>query len=58
MSNWNEEIDSPSECTICKYYKYNSTCECPLEFREFQCKSMKEKYYNCIDENGNRYRKI
>ena len=58
MSNWNENIDSPAKCTICEYYKYDSICDCPFEFKKLQCKSMEEKYYNCVDENGNRYRKI
>ena len=58
MSNWNENIGSPGKCTICGYYKYDSICDCPLEFRELQCESMEEKYYNCTDENGNRYRKV
>lgn len=57
MSNWNEEIDTPGRCTICKY---NSAlgCNCPGEFREAQCDIMRNKYYNCVDENGKRYRII
>ena len=45
MSNWNENIDSPGKCTICRYYKYNSICDCPVEFKELQCKLMEEKFY-------------
>lgn len=54
MSNWNEEIDTPSKCTICKYH--GLSCNCPFEFRELQCKAMNEEYFNCVDEKGKRYR--
>ena len=56
MSNWNEEIDTPRKCSICKYMGYS--CNCPYQFREAQCKTMEEKYFNCIDENGKRYRQL
>lgn len=55
MSNWNENIDKPSKCTICKYDGYCG-CNCPYEFRELQCKAMEDEYFCCVDENGRRYR--
>jgi hypothetical protein len=55
MSNWNDDIDKPCKCTICKY-DGNPGCNCPYEFRELQCRAMDEEYFNCVDENGKRYR--
>ena len=55
MSNWNENIDTPYKCTICKY-EADGGCDCPWEFRELQCRAMEEEYFNCVDENGKRYR--
>ena len=54
MSNWNEYIDKPRKCTICRYDSYCG-CTCPYEFRVFVCMAMEEKYFDCIDENGKKY---